>query len=166
MNIRPKLKIHMTALDWLMELPGWLLIIVSWVLVIYHYSALPEKIPIHYNAAGEVDHLGSRATIVTLPLIATILFFGMTLLTRYPHVFNYPVNITPSNAGRHYKNSTRLLRYLKTVLPLIFLVILLQTIRIAGREATQLNVWFLPVLVLLILGPLIIYLVRTFRRRE
>ncbi len=163
---RPKLKIPLDTADRLMELFGWGLLVTSWVLVIWHYPSLPEKIPIHYNAAGEVDRLGSRAMIVTLPLVATILFLALTLLNRYPYVFNYPVAITPANAERQYKNSTRLVRYLKTVIPLIFLVILLQTIRIAGLEAKQLSVWFLPGLIAAIFGPLIWYMVRSFRFRK
>jgi len=45
-----------TRRDW----PIWLVIGVLVVLGIYFYPQLPERVPIHWNAQGEVDGYGSR----------------------------------------------------------------------------------------------------------
>lgn len=39
-----------------------LLIIISVVLSFYFFANFPERVPIHWNAAGEVDNYGSKAT--------------------------------------------------------------------------------------------------------
>ena len=40
---------------------------IAWLIGIY--PELPERIPIHFNAAGEVDGWGKKGMIWTLPLI-------------------------------------------------------------------------------------------------
>lgn len=42
--------------DW----PVWLVLGILIVLGVYFYPRLPERVPVHWNAAGEVDGYGSR----------------------------------------------------------------------------------------------------------
>lgn len=46
-----------------------------------------------------------------LPVTSAILFPGMSLVNRAPHIFNYPVRITSENALIQYTNAPRLIRY-------------------------------------------------------
>ena len=96
---------------------------------------MPATIPTHYNGAGQADGFGGKITILTLPLIATVLFVGMTFLNKYPHIFNYPTNITQDNVLRQYTNATRLIRYLKLIIVFIFGLIAFKTIQNANGEA-------------------------------
>lgn len=163
MNERPKLKPALTRTDKLMELLGWLFIAAIWVIVLSQYSSLPERIPGHFNFAGEVDRMDRRASIIALPIIATILFLGLTLLNGYPWLFNYIAPVTADNAERQYRNATRMLRYIKTVLPLTFLVGAWQTMRLALHGETHLGPWFLISVFALILLPLMGYIIRSYR---
>ncbi len=94
MTNKPKIRPNLSTTDKAMELIGWIVVLGIWILPLYYYSGLPESIPIHYNGAGEVDSLGGKASIFILPIISTILFIALTILNKYPHVFNYPVQIT------------------------------------------------------------------------
>jgi uncharacterized membrane protein len=129
-----------------------------WVLTITSYSNLPETIPTHYNGAGQADGFGGKATILTLPLIATILFIGLTVLNKFPHVFNYPTEITQDNAFRQYIYATRLIRYLKLIIVFIFGLIEFKTIQNANGEADGLGVWFLPLTMGVIFIPMIYFI--------
>ena len=102
MNPRLKIKLTLSDADKVLEILGWLLLIVLWIIVIAKYSALPEIIPTHYDAAGNTNDTGPKATIFLFPAIATVLFISMTLLSKYPHIFNFPRPITESNARRQY----------------------------------------------------------------
>ena len=163
---RPKIKLELTAADKIFEIIGWLLIIVIWGLTIANYSNLPETIPTHYNGAGQADGFGGKATILTLPIIATILFIGLTVLNQFPHVFNYPTNITQDNAFRQYTNATRLIRYLKLVVVFIFVLIVYKTIQHANGKADGLGVWFLPMTMGLIFIPLIYFVIKSFKTKQ
>ena len=48
----------------------------------FHYSDLPTKIPIHYNAAGVPDGYGEKQDVWALPLIAIALFGGLLTLEK------------------------------------------------------------------------------------
>jgi uncharacterized membrane protein len=166
MNKRPRLKLEFSTTDKLFEIGGWVLISVVWVLTLAYYPNLPDTIPTHYNGAGQADGFGGKATILTLPLIASILFIALTVLNRFPHVFNYPTSITQENAFKHYTNATRLLRYLKLIIVFIFGLITFKTINYANSEEDGLGVWFLPLTMGLIFIPLIYFLIKSFQSKQ
>jgi len=162
---RPKIKVQLTTTDKLVEILGWLLIGAIWVLTSISYSSLPETIPTHFNATGDADGFGGKASILGLPVIASLLFIGLTALNRSPHIFNYPTAITKDNALRQYTLATRMLRYLKLVLVLVFGSIEFMTIQNATGKAAGLGAWFLPLTLVLIFIPLIYFLVNSFKTK-
>ena len=163
MNERPKIKLKLTTTDKIFEILGWTSILAIWVLTITNYTNLPDTIPIHYNGAGQADGFGGKGNILTLPLIATILFIGLTILNKFPHVFNYPTNITADNALRQYTNATRLIRYLKFIIVVIFGLIALQTIRNVNGQTSGLGAWFLPLTLGLIFFPMTYFMIKSFK---
>ncbi len=162
---RPKITLIPSTADKLVELLGWLILLTLWGWTFTHYSALPDTIPTHFNAAGEADGFGSKASIIGLPLIATLLFIGLNVLNRYPHIFNYPAAITQDNALRLYTLATRMLRYLKLVLVLVFGGIEFMTIQNATGEASGLGTWFLPLTLVLIFIPLIYFVIKSIKEK-
>ncbi|HMO40382.1 MAG TPA: DUF1648 domain-containing protein [Saprospiraceae bacterium] len=166
MTERPKIKLELSTADKIFEIIGWLLIISLWGLTITNYANLPDTIPIHYNGSGQADGFGRKATILTLPLIATVLFIGLTILNKFPHIFNYPTNITKDNALRQYTNATRMIRYLKLNIVVIFGLIAFKTIQNANGEAGGLGIWFLPLTMGLIFIPMTYYLIKTLKPKK
>ena len=162
---RPKITLIPSTADKLVELLGWLILLTLWGWTFTHYSALPDTIPTHFNAAGEADGFGSKASIIGLPLIATLLFIGLTVLNRYPHIFNYPAAITQDNALRLYTLATRMLRYLKLVLVLVFGGIEFMTIQNATGKAAGLGAWFLPLTLVLVFLPLLYFVVKSVQKK-
>lgn len=163
MEARPKIKIPLTTIDKVMEIAGWLFVITACILAFYYYYKLPEVIPVHFDITGKPDRYSSKAYLFFLPVLALILFTGMTWLNKYPHVFNYPVNITPENAERHYRFSTRMLRFVKMVLAFIFCLILFRGGLAATGKATSLGWWFIPLVLCITIIPAIYGVVRSFR---
>ncbi|MBF6608342.1 MAG: DUF1648 domain-containing protein [Flavobacterium sp.] len=71
---RPVLKFHPTVFDKVLFISAIILLVAQSGITIHHYSSLPEIIPIHYNALGEVDGFGNKIHILILPLVTTLLF--------------------------------------------------------------------------------------------
>ena len=163
---RPKIKLIPTTRDKLVEILGLLILIALWGYTISHFSNLPETIPTHYNAAGEADDFGGKTSIIRLPIIATLLFIGITVLNQYPHIFNYPTTITQDNALRIYTLATRMLRYLKLVFVTIFGGITFKTIQTASGESSGLGGWFLPLTAGLIFIPLIYFVIKSVQGKN
>lgn len=162
---RPKLKIQLSPMDQVLELLGWGVLLALWVWTGTSYSSLPDSIPTHFNAAGEADGFGRKASIVGLPVIATLLHIGLTFLNRFPHIFNFPTPVTQDNALRQYTNATRMIRYLKLILVLVFAGISFQTIQQANGKADGLGSWFLPLTLALIFMPLIYFVIKSFQTK-
>ncbi len=163
---RPKIKLIPTNADMLVELLGWIVLLTIWGWTFTYYSSLPDTIPTHFNAAGEADGFGTKVSLIALPVIATLLFIGLTVLNRYPHIFNYPTSITQDNALRQYTLGTRILRYLKLVLVLVFGGIEFMTIQNATGKGAGLGAWFLPLTLVLVFLPLIYFVVKSVQANK
>ena len=161
---RPKITLVPSTADKMVELLGWLILLALWGWTFTHFSDLPDTIPTHFNAAGEADGFGSKASIIGLPFIATLLFIGLTVLNRYPHSFNYPSPVTQDNALRLYTLATRMLRNLKLVLVIVFGGIEFMTIQHATGKAAGLGAWFLPLTLVLIFLPLIYFVIKSIQK--
>jgi len=159
MEERPKIKLELTGIDKIIELFGWFSVLVIWVYTMVNFSKLPDTIPTHFNAMGEADDFGGKASILALPIIATIIFVGISILSRFPHIFNYPVNITKENAQRQYSMATRLMRYVNLITVLILGYITFSTIQSAKGQTVGLGTWFLPVSLGVVFIPIIYYIV-------
>ncbi len=134
--------------------------------MVINYSGLPGTIPTHYNGAGEADGFGGKSGILILPIIATLLFVALTILNKYPQIFNYPTKITEKNALWQYTNATRMIRYLKFIIVIIFGFIEFQTIRNAKGQTSGLGAWFLPMIWGLIFFPMIFFLAKSFKKAK
>lgn len=163
MGDRPKIKLDLTNTDKVIEFTGWTLLIGTWVLAILNFSDLPESIPTHFDGDGEADGFGSKTNIFIMPIIGTILLIGMTLLNKYPHIFNYPKTITNENALSQYSNATRMIRTLKLVIALVFGLILVRTLQNTNGNADGLGYWFLPLTISLFLITILYFLNKSIK---
>jgi uncharacterized membrane protein len=117
---RPKIPIPIYAIDIILEALAVLVLLGFWFYFYNNFPALPETVPIHFNASGEPDGFGSKWWMFWLPSIATVLYVFLTLLQRIPHRFNYPVYVTPKNAPRQYQLVLRFVRVLKILVVALF----------------------------------------------
>jgi uncharacterized membrane protein len=165
METRPKIKPEPTTSDNLIEAAGWLALAMIWLITIFNYKNLPGTIPTHFNIAGEADNYGNRSTIFFMPVLGTILFIGMTILNRFPHIFNYPVKITPENGLKQYAMATRLIRVLKLSILVLFILIIYLTTSAALNKQEKLSIWFLPLTLAIIFMPLVYYIIKSFKNK-
>lgn len=162
---RPRIRPELTALDKTLETIGWLTVLTQWLLLIFNYQTLPDTVPVHFNASGQADDWGNKATIFFLPVLGAVLFSGMTILNKHPYIFNFPVAITEQNAERQYSIATRLIRYLKFVIVLTFLIIEFQIFQTAWGNSEGLGIGFLPFMLILIFVPIIFFIFKSIKIR-
>lgn len=153
------------VIDKAVEIIGGVALLTIWVLVISNYSSLPETIPTHYNGVGNADGFGNKTNILILPLIASILFVGITIINKFPYIFNYPTQITLENALRQYTNATRMLRFMKLIFVILFGLFTFKTIQGANGQSFGHGVWFLPLTLGLIFIPLTYFIIKSFRTK-
>ena len=154
--VQPVIKIKLSKSDFLLELAGLMALAGLIVLPLFYYSELPDRIPSHLNAGGQVDSFNGKGVIFLLPVMGVMLYFGLSVLNRYPHIFNYPVKVTADNAVKLYTIATRTVRIIKVIMAVSFAFFTYRMIDIGLNGATGTGWWFVPVFVILIFGTLII----------
>jgi uncharacterized membrane protein len=129
----------------------------------YYYPRLPETIPQHFNLKGEPDGWGGKGSLLIMPIIGVILFTLLTVLSQFPHVFNYPWPITEANARRQYAISRQMLSAVKLALVATFTYITWSMIGTALGRRDGLGPSFMIVETSLLFAIIGFYLVRAKR---
>jgi uncharacterized membrane protein len=129
------------------------------------YNQLPDTIPRHYNASGEPDGFSAKSILFILPMVAMATYLIMTIGLRFPHIFNYPVEITAKNAERQYRNAILMMRVIKTLIVVMFGYLTYATIQTSLGKMHGLGTWFAPVFLVVMLGAVGFFVYRAFRLR-
>ncbi|WP_460218122.1 DUF1648 domain-containing protein [Psychroserpens sp. MEBiC05023] len=140
---RPKIKVPLQALDIILDLISITLLILMLAYVIMSYADLPETIPSHFNGKGEVDGYSDKSMLWLLPGLGIVMYIGLFILNKYPHIHNYMVNITEDNALKNYRFSTRIVRITNVFVVALFSFISYSMIQGAKHEHFELGNWFL-----------------------
>ena len=122
------------------------------------WGSLPDKVPGHYNAAGEIDRMGSRYELLITPIVGWLMYLGISVVERFPQVWNTGVTVTEENKERVYRVIRNMLSTLKIIMILIFVFL-----TINSSLSTPLPVWFTPTYIILIFGTLILFIIRLIK---
>lgn len=82
-----------------------------------YYNQLPDRIPMHFDLHGNPDNWSGKFGIFVPSFIGLGIFALFQVIIRAvpPSAWNYPVKITPENAGRQQTYARRLLLALNSV---------------------------------------------------
>lgn len=135
-----------------------ILLICTSIYLIIRWSDLPEKIPGHYDAYGNIDRWGSKTEIIVMPIFAWFMFISISILERFPQVWNTGVKVTEANAYKVYSTLYDMIITLKIILTLVFSFLIINSIHMSNLPSI-----FLPVMLFLVFGDLIYHLLKLHR---
>lgn len=152
------MKLEYTKLQLALEIIG-LLFLVGMVVFIYtQWNQIPQQVPMHYNALGEIDSWGSKYQTLILPTMSILLYIFMTVISFFPQIWNVPVQITDENKEAVYLSTKNLIIFIKVEILAIFFYLNYHTV-----TAQPLSVIFLPIFMIIIFGTVIFFIVRIIR---
>jgi uncharacterized membrane protein len=155
----------MSARDYLCEAAGIAGLLVLAGVVGSAWPDLPASVPSHFGPDGLPDAFGPRGTILILPAAGLGLYLLLTVISRFPHTFNFPWPVTPENAERQYRIARAALCALKGQTLWLFVYISWRTVSVARGEAGGLGIWFLPVFLALMAITTACFFWRSYRMR-
>ncbi|WP_421385278.1 DUF1648 domain-containing protein [Bacillus salacetis] len=141
---RPKLRIPKSKSEWVWDIIGYSCYIASVILLIFNWQTLPDQVPAHYNALGEVDRWGSKMELLILPIVGASTIALMQVFEKFPETHNFPSRLNESNAKEFYLVSRKLLNQLKNICSIIFALLLYESVSTALGWGDGLGIWFLP----------------------
>ena len=162
---RPRLAIPRTRLEINCEIVAAAVLVMLFIYLVMTWTALPDKIPTHFNFSGKPDSWGNKHSLLPLLGLLAVLYVGMSIVQRFPHIYNYPFAITDQNCEKQYLLARQLITVIKAELVCILSYITWQTVEVARGAAPDLTVWFMPAFLGLVLTTTIIYFVKAYRAR-
>lgn len=155
------MKIKNSPADIIMEVLGLVMLIGTPLYLVIRWPSIPDKLPMHYNFAGEIDRWGGKGEVLFLVVMVWILYLMISLVEHFPSVWNTGVQVTLENRMRVYRTLKYMVKTLKLAMTLVFTFLIFNTV--AG---IPLPGWFTVVYVILIIGDLAFWLIRLYRVRK
>ena len=139
-----------------------LFILANVIYLFTQWPLLPDQVPVHFNAKGEADGWGSKGMVWFLPLITFILWGGMTILERMPHVYNIP-NLTEENKDQQFINMRLMLNIVKTEIIIFLVYTSWQSIQWSHGNEAGLGYFELPIFLVVIFSTMGVFLYRNHK---
>ena len=126
--------------------------------LILNWASIPQKVPLHYDWAGNIDRWGSKMELLILPIVSWLLYLFVTFIEQIPQVWNTGVTVTEENKMHVYRTLKYMLKSTKLIMVLDFTFLNVSTIL-----RRSLPTWFTIVFLVTIFGNLIFWIVRLLK---
>ena len=126
------------------------------IMTFIYWGNAPDIIPTHYNFKGEVDAYGSKNTVFILLPIVLITYIGIAVLSKFPQVYNYPVEINLRNKEKQYLMASTFIRVLNVEIVTLFFFIQMNSGKV-------LSIAFLFIFLLIIFGSIGFYIYKAIK---
>ena len=137
-----------------------LILLGTFLWMAFCWNTFPEKIAMHFNAAGEIDRWGDKGALLILPIIGCVLYGVLVLVGYIPNAWNVPIRITEENKERVFRIMTHFVSSLK-----ITILMFVTLITVCSALAVNLPVWVGFSMLGLIALTVVYYLVRIFKAK-
>ena len=156
-----KIEIRKNALDVIETIVSLLCIVGIVVYLFLAWGSIPDRIPGHYNALGEVDHWSGKSSLIVLPTISWLIFGFITLVERYPQIWNTGITVTEQNRERVY-------RLLKNLIALVkmFVLLMFASLTVLSSLTVNLPIWYILVFLVAVFGTIAVCIVQLNRLRR
>ena len=154
------MKIKRSKYDIIVNIVCLILLIGIIAFLVLAWKGIPDKIPGHYNFAGDIDRWGNKGELLFLPILSWILYLGMTVVEHFPQIWNTGVTVTEENKERVY----RILKDMFSTVKLI-VVAVLSYLTINSALMIGGTIWSLPILLILMFGTIIFFVMKLIRAK-
>jgi len=162
---RPKLAIPYTKCEVCCEIVSAFVLIGTAIYLAVVWAKLPAQVPVHFNIMGQPDRWGNPNGVILLFGVLFALYAGISVIERFPHVYNYPFGLTPQNVHRQYQLARELLILIKTEIVCSFAFIQFGIVNVAQGRSRNLGLWCIPAMIVAILITIVQYCVRASKAR-
>ena len=132
-------------------------------LLFYYNIDSDALLPTHFNLAGEADGWGGRSILWIIPPIALLFYIRLSVLQKFPKIYNYPCKITEQNADYLYKMGEQLIRHIKVSVVLMFAFVSNDIYAVITGKLSSPNLLVIGILVAIMLLSIIIYIIKMKR---
>jgi uncharacterized membrane protein len=163
---RPDIKPEWSIFEKILQIVCILILVAFAIQLVTSWGTLPKSIPSHFNAAGVPDAWGGKSSLLLLPIMGLVMYTMLTIIERFPKIFNFPFEITEKNARYEYQTAREMLVCIKAEMLLIFGYIQWDSVEVAKGTHTGLGSWFLTIFLVLLAVTMIYYIRRMNKHKN
>lgn len=163
---RPDLNIQLTWKDKSIMIISTIPIIFILVYLKMVWSNIPEIIPTHFGFSGVPDAFGSKNGLFIIVIIAVSLNILLSVLSKVPKYYNYPVSITEKNAEPLYKIGRQSMLLIDLEISFFLSALAWQNVQAAMGKMMGINSVFLFVFLVVIFLTVIVEIVKMNKCKE
>lgn len=153
-----KIKLKHTKFQMIVEAVTVLLLIGMVIYPLVVWKSIPDRIPMHYNFAGEINRWGDKKELIALPIIGVVLYAMLTAVIQFPAIWNIPVTVTDTNSKKVYGCLKSMLIVIKAEMMAVFFYLSYH-----GTQVRPLSASFTQITLFTVFGTLIFYIIKVVR---
>ncbi|MDG5788573.1 DUF1648 domain-containing protein [Evansella sp. AB-P1] len=160
---RPKIpleKLQKSTMVRFLDITSILVFVGSVIFVVIMWSNVPDQVPAHFGFSGEVTRFGSKWELMIIPVVGLFLYLLLQFLESKPHLHNYPIKITETNAEDAYRISRSMVVVMKNIILIMFTVMMINSMIIAMEWGEGIGFVLLPLILLGTGVPIVIALIK------
>lgn len=154
------MKIRRCKFDIFIEICCLLCLFGTLIYLIAIWEHIPGEIPGHYNAMGEIDRITSKESLLVIPIITWIMYIGLTVVEKFPQIWNTGVTVTEENMEKVYRILKSMLGTFK-----LSMVAKFTYLTIYSAMAKPLSIWFLPISLIIMFGLLTFFIIKLVKAK-
>ncbi|EOZ95936.1 hypothetical protein A33Q_2529 [Indibacter alkaliphilus LW1] len=151
--------------DKVLEILGFAALILLWSMTYYFQHKGAESVAADYNFFANPSEYWASNMTYSIPIIASILFLGITFYNQKPRISDYTIKNNPEKADTLIQINTRLWRWLKFTLILMFLLIEYFSFHSGSGFGTGIPTWFIIVFPIVLFAP-VVYFFMEFAKNQ
>lgn len=153
LNKRPK----MNFWDRVIEILGFASLILLWAMTYYFQHVGADAVAPDYNFFENPSEYWASNMTYSIPIIATILFFGVTFYNQKPRINDYTIQNNPEKAEALVQINAKLWRWLKFNLILMFILIEYFSFHSGSGFGSGVPKFFMVVFPVLLFAPIVYF---------
>jgi|GEM_PF-1453833 len=152
------MKTKTTIFQKILEFVGLTTISSLIIYVFISFTQLPEMIPAHFNAMGEITRYGSKYELLIMPLMGIVLYAGLTYVQLNPKLWSVPTTKNTESNYMIYVSIKDMLIVIKVELIGFFLYITHNQI-----QGENMSIYSTLTFILIILLTMVYYITKAYR---
>ncbi|GKX66422.1 DUF1648 domain-containing protein [Inconstantimicrobium mannanitabidum] len=150
-----QIKIKRSRYDIVINFLSLLSLVGTIIFLIISWNTIPDQIPQHYNAVGEIDKITTKSSLIVLLAVGWILFIGLCIIEKFPQICNTGIEVTEQNKEKVYRILKNMLGTIKLLIALVFSYLTLYS-----TNVKNLSHLFLPTFLVLVFGSITFFIIQ------
>jgi uncharacterized membrane protein len=132
----------------------------------YGPHPLPGRIPTHFDLLGRANGWGSPRSLLFFLSFAVAMYLFLTVISRFPSMFNYPVKVTEGNRAQLQQLALSLLSWTKAEVLVFFVWMDFAMVQAARDPQRALTPYPIEMFIVIIFATIIGHIAAMFRTRN